>query len=721
MSARLLTPRAVLVWALVALALNGVDAEDPADKDGIYPMHPTTSKYVKLPGVMQFGDVVNLKGENGKWLSGQTGTCVAVAVGDGDGEDFGLVHPKSEDKHDAVQSGDLVAIRATGTGKFLTLSKSDDNVAFGWSDKATGGALFRIVAAEDVAKIKEESTSEGKLEPSGAKIPYKEKQRVMLFPQLTSSKSSKKSSNTDKYSVYAQENGNMYFTDSIFMGWTATLAQHNECYKKGDVAEGITCCNWKKIGRSNQGVASSEQRLCCRRTGHHLCHATEKRIRTCADGFVADEVMDDVQTAMKAADESQAKAKQAQEEAAAAQVGADNAKSKLSEAEAYAASQEKSGASDAALESAKTGAVKAKKVAEQADGLALEAEKKATKLAAKAKQKRRAYEVKSLGGMCCGWTPAKAGKTTNPRVFDETCCSGDGCKSMSQRIAHKECSWNGELTSQGCKCDKNHGGSDCAVEASTSGCFAGIRKNGQRVPGVGACKTCYKCKSGLPKRVEGRVVVAGDDRCSTEAGPETLCLSCDSNTAGLIRFGDSHRDAWRVGYHDTGSCKIFPSLAIAAVGSKCYSNCYPRGVMALNKGSTQVCTKACTIWNQVKVQLESRLVEAVGLCHAEKETHCVAEEGKSLSDFSKPRKCFSNKNLSVAAVCYVMQVQGNARHPGGFGTGCSNGAKPAKDLGISDSTGKWCCYEARGGKVSLPSWMKQTEESQWCAGPALDI
>ena len=54
--------------------------------------NPLSTPMPAVPGVLQYGDVANLKGENGKFLSSTKGTCTLDAPGRSEEADFGLVH-----------------------------------------------------------------------------------------------------------------------------------------------------------------------------------------------------------------------------------------------------------------------------------------------------------------------------------------------------------------------------------------------------------------------------------------------------------------------------------------------------------------------------------------------------------------------------------------------------------------------------------------------------
>jgi len=196
------------------------------------------------------------------------------------------------------------------------MEKWDDNVAFSWGDDPARASQFGIVKLSDVAN-EEKSTSAGTFKASGDIIKYEDK--VDLFPM-----SAKESGNVWKYSVYAQESGNMYFTDSIYTSWSFRLSSHNDCYKTGDVQEGIHCCNWRDIQATNDGVKGSQQRVCCRRTAQNLCHATHQRVTSCNPDFVGDNDVSDNLTSKAQAKASQEAAVEAEEQAAAAQVAAKN-------------------------------------------------------------------------------------------------------------------------------------------------------------------------------------------------------------------------------------------------------------------------------------------------------------------------------------------------------------------------------------------------------------
>merc|ERR1711970_1580129 len=117
----------------------------------------------------------------------------------------------------------------------------------------------------------------------------------------------------------------MYFTDSVYMGWTVELSAHNSCHKEGQIQDGITCCKWGAIQNASRGIKSMEARSCCRRTGQHLCHITDARIEECNEGFSANEAMGDIQGLRKLMQEAEDAAQEAEEQAAAATVGAEAA------------------------------------------------------------------------------------------------------------------------------------------------------------------------------------------------------------------------------------------------------------------------------------------------------------------------------------------------------------------------------------------------------------
>lgn len=691
---------------------------DPADATGNYPTHDTNNTYVKIPGVLQFGDVVNMKGENGKYLSSVSGICNAFQVSSNDAEDFGLVNPDlGEDNHDSIKSGDHVSLRATEKGEFITMNEWDDNVAFGFSSTLDGAAKFRIVTNADATNA-EESTSEGEYTPGGAPISYGT--QVMLFPVT-----GRTSRNVDKYSLYAQESGHLFYTDSIYMGWHFELSAHNECYKPGDEAEGVTCCNWRPLVQTNNGVAEGEQRLCCRRTGHHLCHATQKRITQCATGYTADDVEEEIAALLATRDTTEAEAKKAADDAATAAVALEEADENRDEAQNHLQALQDGSADSETIASASGSATTLSTLADDALTASNDAQTLANAKRTAADTAETRYVFKAKGGICCKWIDKPdTDITANPRYFDEECCSTDQCYVERSKTAHSECHWNGELTPDGCKCDDEHGGPDCAVQSSNV-CFSGTRQNGVVPSGKARCKTCYRCQSGSPTKVNGRVTIAGDDRCVTEEGPETLCLSCYEAEAGLIRFGDTHTDAWSVGYLDTGSCTKYPTPSIGSMSTACKSNCYPRHTAKYAAAQTQVCTKICGVWNPVSVHYDSRYVQAMAFCSVSKATQCVVGHGGSLSnDISvTPRQCYSQKSARATMICYIMQHEGNTVHGDGYGTGCATNSMSAASAGVTGSSlGKWCCYTGVDtAGWTMPSWLQATAANQWCSGPAVEI
>ena len=153
-----------------------------------------------------------------------------------------------------------------------------------------------------------------------------------------------------------------------------------------------------------------------------------------------------------------------------------------------------------------------------------------------ANQTLRAWETAATGGSCCAWVKISE-EGANPAVSTERCCTSENCTDAGQRLAHKECSYSGELVNGHCMCAPSKGGLTCAVEATTEPCFSGVRTNGVTPPQRSRCKKCYKCDTGEARREAGNVVVAGDDFCKTLDGPESLCLSCPEG-AGLLRLGE---------------------------------------------------------------------------------------------------------------------------------------------------------------------------------------
>jgi hypothetical protein len=349
------------------------------------------------------------------------------------------------------------------------------------------------------------------------------------------------------------------------------------------------------------------------------------------------------------------------------------------------------------------------------------AQKKAEAQRALADTAHKAYAAGAKGGKCCSWKdPGGAG---SERVMTQECCSADKCKTGTQRTRHRECNFNGELTANGCKCGAGFGGADCRVEA-TSQCFNGKRSDGSS-PGLAGCSSCYKCQQGLPKLQGGAVTVAGEDRCETLQGPEELCLSCGPG-AGLVRSGDKQANMWELGYHSLGKCVKYPGHIIASAQPQCVSNCFPRRVGDYRTATLHVCNKVCSVWNKVQLKVGSTAVNAAGACTVSKEDACHAADGETLASLSKARRCFAKKHAHPAKVCYQMNKSaGGTTYGNGYGTGCADGARPAKDAGLSGAgSEKWCCWEIQEGKAAEfkpPKWLEPVSLKQWCTGALLAV
>jgi hypothetical protein len=378
-------------------------------------------------------------------------------------------------------------------------------------------------------------------------------------------------------------------------------------------------------------------------------------------------------------------------------------------------------------------------------------------------KQREITRAGAKGGECCKWKDPGGG--ANPRVYSKQCCTGEGCTEKAKGTRHAECNWNGELTGQGCKCGEGFGGADCLVQSSKTTCFNGKRSNGDR-PGLAACATCYKCQQKLPKVVNGVVVIAGEDRCETLTGPhsrpvarwgacldsgcvcvlgpEELCLTCGAG-AGIVPSGDQEQAVWQVGYRSLGKCQPYPTAVdVETKAPLCVGNCYPRQAVAYAQGKLQVCNKVCSVWNPINVKVASVNVEAAAVCHVAKEDVCHAAagtppappscspsscshtSGATLGSLTQPRRCFTKKQLHPRLVCHVMaKSTAGVKYTNGYGTGCTGGAKPAKDLGmVGKGTEKWCCWDTPEGKPfagSAPAWLKNVSQKQWCSEAALAV
>jgi len=346
-----------------------------------------------------------------------------------------------------------------------------------------------------------------------------------------------------------------------------------------------------------------------------------------------------------------------------------------------------------------------------------------------ADEKRLEYEKVSTGGKCCAFV-SQSQKGQNPSIMKEECCTSVACTFDEKKtvIAHKECNWHGTLLRTGCACQKEYGGVDCKVEASTS-CFGGTRENGRTNRDSSACKTCYKCGSGAPKKIDGVVVRAGDDMCKRIDGPENLCLSCGKGS-GLIRHGDTKLTWFGLGYHNTGRCQPYPSADLqkaehkADDASTCKEACFPTKGHVYKTGKLMSCTKVCSSWNPVMVRKAKQDVQATALCHVKKDSHCHANVTASLATMRQSEHtCVTAKQATPATICYSKAYDGRTRYADGYGTTCDGKGVPTTDAGVKkwiqgQVTGaeRWCCYKSL---AHLPSWLKAVASHLWCAGSAM--
>eukprot|EP00656_Telonema_subtile_P048443 TRINITY_DN5772_c0_g1_i1.p1 TRINITY_DN5772_c0_g1~~TRINITY_DN5772_c0_g1_i1.p1 ORF type:complete len:875 (-),score=214.22 TRINITY_DN5772_c0_g1_i1:272-2896(-) len=684
--------------------------------------------------------------------------------------DWALVKPEDASDHRPIQSGDLVALRSPGSGKFVSYDAFEENVRFGHTEQPSRAAQFRLLTAED-AKNDVESTARVSISPKYGSI--KPGELVLLLPQSDATDPKR----VDKYSVYGKgKAGLLQLTDSTFIGWQFTLAEHNTCVAPTE-AEGLACCEWIKVDDTNNGVAESEQRRCCDRTLLSNCAASVKRVKACAGTHSPDETLAQVQQARESWHQAELIAAPLQARQMEAQAAFETGLTQLKElmlVKSDHSEQEKQWSqqllsTQALLKrqphrkeelelkikhqttqashhhtegiNAATALEAAKSAKEAAEAGLREAESLAAEAAAKAEALKVAYEVDQSGGECCGLvTLSEAG--ANPSVVKWECCGPDGCRYLEHRtrVTHKECNWNGKLGQDGCSCDANHGGLDCSVEIASGTCFSGTRNNGQRPSDRAACATCYKCQSGAAKRTAGVVTVAGDDQCLLLHGKENMCLSCHPGAA-LIRVGDSDLPIWNQGYRQRGYCRPFPKVSISMADSQtahplsCESQCGPSHNHLFSQSKLMWCSKVCSAWNSLHVaRTASHRVATVALCEAVKQTHCHTDATTTLSNMdTAPHKCFSQKEVQPWAVCYSKAQAGPHSYNDGWGTTCAQDGGLNANSGQSSSwlaqrvsdlnTGlgaRWCCFGKTG---QLPKWMREQEkpDSYWCSGVAMRL
>jgi len=527
------------------------------------------------------------------------------------------------------------------------------------------------------------------------------------------------------------------------------------------------------LDATNDGVAASEQRKCCDRTRPDDCFATMKRIKHCTDTHQPDETLQQVQEARAAWEAAEQVSAPLQSHMLQVQADYDGKLQLLRQAdlalqdhtdlekkwtdqanvtatllirqphrkaelEAKITQQQSKATHHATKkEEASTLLLTAHQNEQTALSALQAAEQEAASAAATAEEMKVKYEADMSGGECCSFvTLTKEGE--NPSVVKWECCNADGChyEEGKTTVSHQECNWNGELTSDGCKCDINHGGLDCSVESTTENCFAGQRSNGERPDDRAACASCYKCQSGGPKKVGGIVSVAGDDRCLLHRGKEELCLSCHED-AGLVRVGDMDLTPWNSGYRQMGYCRTFPKIPIkmaafeVAHPMSCETACHPTHNHLFSQSKLMWCSKVCSSWNMLHVDKAGLRVATAALCGTVKQTHCHTHSSATLANMeAKPHKCYSHKKVQPWAVCYSLRT---SQYSNGFGDSCARGALnvnskqqnswiASRVSGIQTGAGgRWCCYAAGSSGFQLPGWMKESEKpnSYWCSGVAM--
>jgi len=430
-------------------------------------------------------------------------------------------------------------------------------------------------------------------------------------------------------------------------------------------------------------------RVCCRRSGHRHCHTTQQRVRECADSFVADAAISGRTEVKESHDQAQLEVKESRAASSAARSNADAMNERAVELQSEAQAQQVGGASAGVLANAEAAAQEGQAVADQANQQALAAQQAYVAAKQTATDAAATWDIAAQGGKCCQWV-AVSEQEANPKVSTERCCTANGCTDAGTRLAHKQCSWHGELRDGTCLCVPSYGGLACGVQASKgTNCFNGARQNGVKPGMLRSCNKCYKCAAALaPTKEQGLVVAAGAQYCATEDGPETLCLSCPRGS-GLLQLGDSTAAGvgWQEGYRDRGVCVQFPSPSIEEQRQECISNCLPATDSQWASSTAVSCTSVCAQWNQVSLQLPQRTVLVKALCRVGKQVQCHTDGdpiGTALpTNSSEPgaRKCGVVKSAQLMAVCHMKEPAAE-----GFGTQCIDGGQQIAQLAAWDES-----------------------------------
>ena len=340
------------------------------------------------------------------------------------------------------------------------------------------------------------------------------------------------------------------------------------------------------------------------------------------------------------------------------------------------------------------------------------------------------YQKVATGGKCCAFLQTSA-KGANPKVMKEQCCTANGCAYNEAKTvtSHKECSSQGELRKEGCKCHQGWGGIDCSIKLETTACFTGTRGNGETSDNHAACATCYRCsKGGAKKNKAGDVIEAGQDVCGRNAGgKDSLCLSCPPGS-GLLRFGDRNKELFKLGYRQAGRCQPYPKLDAAKATHatedplSCKEVCFPSRDGFQKKG-VMSCTKVCSSWNPIVVQNSNLQVSATALCHVSKDAFCHAKSGKTMANIETDKHtCVAKKALTPQRICYSLAKVDGVSYPGGMGLSCSAGSQGVSGaehaaLTTNHGAGKqWCCYK---DVSKLPGWLKSVPAHMWCSAVAM--
>jgi len=672
--------------------------------------------------------------------------------------DWVLVHPEDPHEHRAVQSGELVTIRSPTTGMYIAYASFQDNVPFVNSSDQSRIAQFRILTAVE-AQNDVESTSRVQIEPKFGSIAPGE--LLLLLPQSNSSDTKR----VDQYSVYSKEaSGTLFVTDSTFIGWQLTVSDHDTC--KGHFErDGLSCCEWIAIGGTNDGVVLSEHRKCCDRTLLSECFASHKRIGECKPTHPPNEALAlsnqkratwdraegvsaplQVQQLQKEAAHNTALAQRREADMTVQDNTEGEAEWKLKanttgmllirqphrkvELDVKIAAQK--GQEDDFRQKKEEALVKqttAEEVEAAADAELDAAKAAATGAADEAERLKVEYEQSLGSGECCGWVTTSS-PNTNPSVVKWECCSADQCEYHEHRTktAHQECSWNGELTAEGCKCTEGFGGLDCSVSSSTQGCFSGERANGEKPEGLTACSSCYKCNNGpATVREDGVVTAGGSERCLLHSGMESLCLTCPEGS-GLLRLGDQGA-GWADGYKQMGECRKLPQASIKLASDHqlvhrmaCVKQCHPTRSTVFAQSKLNWCSTVCSGWNKLKFTHGTNGEVDVGvLCGAVKDIHCHSATNSSVANIpAAAHQCFSHKKVQPKAVCFAKSDPSATCEGGGQNSAWLQ--EQVGDLNSAEGAG-WCCFEHSDGGFGLPDWMAEADKpaSYWCNGVAMRL